>query len=329
MVNRDRTRRYDEDDVRIRASRNTRARSKDRPTFSSTFPALVTTVDRGRITCETADGQSITAIKARDLGRKGIVVGDNVELIGDSNGDVSSLARIVAIAQRRNALRRTADDDDPTERVIVANVDLMAIVTASANPEPRSGLVDRCVAAAFDAGIKPLLLMTKSDLASPEPFLAQYRSLQLETLAIRRGQDLGSLLQMLVGRTSAFIGHSGVGKSTLVNALVPLANRATGEVNLVTGRGRHTSSSAVAFRLPQGGWIIDTPGLRSFGLAHLDPQRIIGAFDDIAEVVEDCPRGCTHDTLECALNAWAANDPAKQERVNSLRRLLASPRATY
>lgn len=329
MVNRDRTRHYDEDDVRIRASRNTRARSKDRPTFSATFPALVTTVDRGRITCATPDGLTVTAIKARHLGRKGIVVGDNVELIGDSNGDVTSLARIVAIADRRNALRRTADDDDPTERIIVANVDLMVIVAASANPEPKTGLIDRCLAAAYDSGITPLLLMTKADLASPALFLNQYRSLQLDTLAISRGQDLAPLLAFLDGRTSAFIGHSGVGKSTLVNALVPIANRATGAVNLVTGRGRHTSSSAVAFNLPGGGWIIDTPGLRSFGLAHLDPQRIVNAFDDIAKVVEDCPRGCTHDEPDCALNAWAATDPARQDRVDSLRRLLASPRAAY
>jgi ribosome biogenesis GTPase len=329
MVGRDRTRSFDESDVRVRATRSTRARSKDRPSFSGTFPAIVTQIDRGRITCESADGLSLTAIKARDLGRKGVVVGDNVDLIGDSNGDVTSLARIVAISERRNVLRRTADDVDPTERIIVANIDIMVVVTACANPEPRSGFVDRCLAAAFDAGIEPLLLMTKSDLASPDSFLASYQSLPLKTLSIQKGADLEPLRDQLSGRSSVFIGHSGVGKSTLVNALIPGAKRATGAVNEVTGRGRHISSSAVALRLESGGWLIDTPGVRSFGLAHLNPERIIAAFDDIVEVVENCPRGCDHEGSECALTAWAASDPAKEERVNSLRRLLASPRATF
>ncbi len=329
MVRQRGTRNYDERDVRVRATRSTRARSKERPTFIDTFPALVTQVDRGRITCETDDGVSITAIKARDLGRKGVVVGDHVAVIGDSNGDLTSLARIVAIAERRNILRRTADDDDPTERIIVANIDMMVIVTACANPEPRSGLVDRCLAAAFDAGIEPLLLMTKSDLASPDLFLASYRSLPLKTLVTQKGPDLDPLRTMLTGKSSVFIGHSGVGKSTLVNALIPSAKRATGEVNLVTGRGRHTSSSAVALRLESGGWLIDTPGVRSFGLAHLNPERIIAAFDDIVEVVKNCPRGCNHESDECALTTWAAGDPSKAERVSSLRRLLASPRVSY
>jgi len=329
MVRQTGTRNFDERDVRIRATRSTRARSKDRPTFSDTFPALVTQIDRGRITCETEDGISITAIKARDLGRKGVVVGDHVAVIGDSNGDLTSLARIVSIAERRNILRRTADDDDPTERVIVANIDLMVIVTACANPEPRSGLVDRCLAAAFDAGIEPVLLMTKSDLADPELFLSAYRPLPLKILSTKKGGDLEPIRTLLANKSSVFIGHSGVGKSTLVNALIPSAMRATGEVNVVTGRGRHTSSSAVALRLEGGGWLIDTPGVRSFGLAHLDPARIIAAFDDIIEVVDDCPRGCTHESEECALTAWAATDPSRAERVNSLRRLLASPRFSY
>jgi ribosome biogenesis GTPase len=146
---------------------------------------------------------------------------------------------------------------------------------------------------------------------------------------MQRGGDLEPLRALLTGKTSVFIGHSGVGKSTLVNALIPSAKRAIGEVNEVTGRGRHTSSSAVALRLEGGGWLVDTPGVRSFGLAHLNPERIIAAFDDIVEVVDKCPRGCNHESEGCALTSWAATDPARAERVNSLRRLLASPRLSY
>ncbi|MFP5336819.1 MAG: GTPase RsgA, partial [Actinomycetes bacterium] len=132
----------------------------------------------------------------------------------------------------------------------------------------------------------------------------------------------------LRGHDSVLVGHSGVGKSTLVNALVPAADRATGIVNAVTGRGRHTSSSAVALRLPDGdGWVTDTPGVRSFGLAHVDPQHLLRAFTDLEPGSGRCPRGCTHDEPECALDAWVAEGhagPHGRARLESLRRLLRS-----
>jgi ribosome biogenesis GTPase / thiamine phosphate phosphatase len=125
------------------------------------------------------------------------------------------------------------------------------------------------------------------------------------------------------------LGHSGVGKSTLVNALVPGAARSIGVVNEVTGRGRHTSTSAYALRLPFGGWVVDTPGIRSFGLAHVDPDHLIEAFTDLAELTVDCPRGCTHGAREpeCALDDAARDGRADPARVESFRRLLASREA--
>src|SRR5690606_10594197 len=100
-----------------------------------------------------------------------------------------------------------------------------------------------------------------------------------------------ALRAAIAGLTTVFVGYSGVGKSTLVNALAPLADRAVGVVNDVTGRGRHTSSSAVAIELPEGGWIVDTPGVRSFGLAHVSVDQFIAAFPDVAAAAEArCPR---------------------------------------
>jgi ribosome biogenesis GTPase len=126
---------------------------------------------------------------------------------------------------------------------------------------------------------------------------------------------------------SVLVGHSGVGKSTLVNALVPGTDRAIGHVNAVTGRGRHTSTSALMLPLPgEDGWIVDTPGIRSFGLAHVEPARLIEAFPDLAELTDTCPRGCTHGAgePECGLDEAVAEGRTDPERVDSFRRLLAS-----
>ncbi len=229
-------------------------------------------------------------------------------------------------------LRRTADDDDPVERVVVANADQLVVVVALADPEPRTGLVDRALAAAYDAGIEPLLCLTKADLADPEPFLSIYRPLDVRHVVTQRGADVAPVLDQLRGRTSVMLGHSGVGKSTLVNALVPGTDRAIGVVNDVTGRGRHTSTSALMLRLPDGsGWIIDTPGIRSFGLAHVEPSRLIEAFPDLSELTGDCPRGCTHSATEpeCALDAAAAEGRVDPARVESYRRLTSSREAPY
>jgi ribosome biogenesis GTPase len=210
------------------------------------------------------------------------------------------------------------------ERIVVANADQLVIVTAVANPEPRPRLIDRALVAAYDAGMDPLLCLTKTDLADPADLLATYRPLGVTSVAVTKGGDLTNLRDHLGARTSVFVGHSGVGKSTLVNALVPGADRAIGRVNAVTGRGRHTSTSAIALELPFGGWVIDTPGIRTFGLAHVNPAHLIEAFDDLDAVTDDCPRGCTHGLTEpeCALDVAVAEGRVDEARVTSFRRLL-------
>lgn len=327
--------RYGEDDPESyeRPGKRSRPRTKERPSYADAVAALVVRVDRGRYTCRLADDVSdqapVVAMKSRSLGRTGVVVGDRVGLVGDSSGAEGTLARIVTVEDRTTVLRRTADDDDPVERVVVANADQLVIVTALADPEPRLGLIDRALVAAYDAGMAPLLCLTKADLAAPDALVDAYRPLGVPHVVTRRGGDLGPLRERLADRVSVLLGHSGVGKSTLVNALVPDARRETGEVNVVTGRGRHTSTSALMLGLPGGGWIVDTPGIRSFGLAHVDPTHLIRAFPDLHDLTEACPRGCTHGEgePECGLDAGLDAGGPLADRVRSFRRLLASREA--
>ncbi len=259
-----------------------------------------------------------------------MVVGDQVALAGDTSGAPGTLARVVRVSPRTTVLRRSADDTDPVERVIVANADQLGIVCALADPPPRPRFIDRCLVAAYDAGLRPLLCLTKADLASADELLYAYAPLGIGHVVLGLPLDaalLAPLRQHLAGRISVLIGHSGVGKSTLVNALIPDAGRAVGRVNTVTGRGRHTSSSAVALALPGGGWIIDTPGLRGFGLGHVAPDRVARAFTDLAPGTAACPPGCDHDQPDCALDDWVrdqGSDPRLAARLDSLRRLLRS-----
>ena len=332
-------REWDESDVRIRPNkRGSRPRTKDRPSHEDAVVGRIVTVDRGRYTAvvaeDTAEERIVIAARARELRRTPVVAGDFVALVGDVSGRPDTLARLVRVEERRTLLRRSADDTDPVERVVVANADQLVIVVAAANPEPRTGFIDRALVAAYDAGIEPLLLVTKADLRDPAPLLATYEQLPLAVVVSRTaaGPDEGqgvdargaggssarldedavrALRTELEGRVTVLLGHSGVGKSTMVNALTG-ADRATGGVNAVTGRGRHTSSSALALRLADaapGSWIIDTPGIRSFA----------------------CERGCRHDAaaVDCGLDAWVAEGHAGDAgpaRLASLRRLLGADR---
>lgn len=343
---------WDESDVRIRANkRGSRPRTKERPAHEDAVVGRIVTVDRGRYTVDLgADGPGrlITAVRAKDLRRTPVVVGDLVGLVGDVSGREGTLARLIRVEDRSTILRRSADDSDPIERVVVANASQLVIVVAAAHPTPRTGFIDRSIVAAKNAGIEPLLCITKTDLGDASTLKGYYAKTSLRILtsspagsaegvtrvgtheSLRLDPGLLEVLRAeLDDNVSVFLGHSGVGKSTLVNALSG-ASRSTGGVNLVTGRGRHTSSSALALA-PEWGrsgtWVIDTPGIRSFGLAHVTSEDIVAAFDDLAPGSALCPKGCTHaaDAAGCGISALVESGeagPHGPERFESLRRLL-------
>ncbi len=330
---------YDESAAKVRPNpKGNKPRSKIRPEHADAVSGRVFTVDRGRygvwVDENTPEERQLVAAKARELGKNqdgkvSVVPGDRVDLVGDITGAEGSLARIVRIQPRGTLLRRSADDTDSVERIIVANADQMLIVVAAANPEPRPRLVDRYLVAAFDAGITPILVITKTDLADPSEFLANFAGLDLQVFQSRSDDfPLEAIRAALQKHTTVAVGHSGVGKSTLVNALVPDANRAVGRVNDVTGRGRHTSSSTISYRIGTG-WIVDTPGVRSFGLGHVDPANILKSFTDLAVLAEDCPRGCTHlpDAPDCNIvERVRAGDLGEtgRLRLDSLQRLIGT-----
>jgi ribosome biogenesis GTPase len=313
----------------VRPGRSSRPRTRTRPSHDEAADGFVIAVDRGRYTADVS-GHPVVAMRARELGRRGVVVGDRVGIVGDTSGAHDSLARIIRIDERTSVLRRSADDDDAStegrqERVIVANAEQLVIVCALADPPPRTGFIDRCLVAAYDADIEPLLCLTKADLSTPQELLAYYVELDLPHVLVWPDRPLTDLEDALRNQVSVLVGHSGVGKSTLVNRLVPDADRAVGVVSAI-GKGRHTSTSAVALPLPGGGWIVDTPGVRSFGIAHVDPDNVLHGFPELVAASALCPPNCDHTGAsgDCGLDALVAAGGEDAGRLASFRRLLAS-----
>lgn len=342
----------DDPRVRVRPGKSSRPRTKVRPDWSSKPLGQVIAIDRGRYAVLMQDGTHVFAVRARELGRGSIIIGDRVRLTGDLSGRTDTLGRIVCVEERTTVLRRSLEDapDHRGEKAIVANAQTMVIVTALADPPPRMGMIDRCLVAAHEAGLEPIVCLTKADLADPAPLIEAYRDFDLRFVVTAVGASthspdtvedspaqagLNELRELLHDRFSVLVGHSGVGKSTLINDLVPGAGRAVGHVNEVTGRGRHTSTSSQAFELPGGGWIVDTPGVRSFGLGHVSVDDVLNVFPDVADASSWCLPLCSHreEATACALDQWrVGGDPfntideevseRRSSRVASVRRLL-------
>jgi ribosome biogenesis GTPase len=323
---------FSEESIRFRPQKNkSRPRTKDSPTYKDLTKGIVVTVDRGRFTVVLPDfeNKQIFAIKARALGRKGVVVGDHVGLTGVNLERSEDLARIVEINERKHILRKSSDDSDSSEKILVTNASQIGIVVAIANPEPQLRFIDRALMAALDADAKPLLIITKKDLADPKWLINLYQDFGFPIIAIDQNSDLANLLQLLKDNWTVLIGASGVGKSTLVNRLAPEAKRITGEVSEVTGKGKHTSTNVYAFAISEDTWIIDSPGLRSFGLAHLSNETALAAMPELNQIAIDCPKSCTHQDQNCEIARVAERDEKIKIRFDSLKRILQSIKSDY
>lgn len=321
-----------EESVKFRPQKNkSRPRTKDSPTYKNLIKGIVVTVDRGRFTVVLPDfeNKQIFAIKARALGRKGVVVGDQVGLTGVNLERGEDLARIVEINVRKHILRKSSDDSDSSEKILVTNASQIGIVVSIANPEPQLRFIDRALMAALDADAKPILIITKKDLADPKRLIDLYQDFGFPIVALDRNSDLTDLQKLLKDNWTVLIGASGVGKSTLVNRLAPDAKRVTGEVSEATGKGKHTSTNVYAFAISSGTWIIDSPGLRSFGLAHLSNETALAAMPDLNQIAIDCPKSCTHQDQDCAIAIAAESDEKIKIRFDSLRRILQSIKSAY
>jgi ribosome biogenesis GTPase / thiamine phosphate phosphatase len=267
-------------------------------------------------------GEERESTIAGRLRRSRPVVGDLVEVRELTDGSL----RVEAVLPRHGVLLRGGFRNQ--EKVVAANVDVLVIVAAVVSPPLRTGLIDRYLVAAWRGGIEAMLTLTKVDLAHDEVAIARVRELYgslghlVLALSLRTGEGLGELRAALADRVTVLAGHSGVGKTSLTNALTGRSD-ATTAVNPVVGRGRHTTTGARYMDLPGGGALIDTAGIRSFGIAGVAADELQHAFPEIAAAAEHCRwEGCLHREGEdgCAVEGAPG---VSAERLASYRKLLA------
>lgn len=299
-------------------------------------------IDRGWLSV-LYQGAVLEARYAGSMRGERAVVGDRVRVRPPRRE--REVARILEVLERRTVLTRTPDDDRDEERVVVANADRVLVVLAADHLATAAGLVDRVMVAAGAGGLTTALCVNRIDLVAgaqdPEVrgILDRYAAVGLPTVvtSATEGTGLDDLRRMLLGRWTVLTGHSGVGKSTLCNALVPGAEREVGAV----GRygGRHTTVAIRALRVvpPDGeggeagtgapardGWLVDTPGVRSFGLGMVAPRDLAAHFPELAHL--DCEMAdCRHDGEPGCRIGQADIHPA---RLASYRRLLVAVRGS-
>lgn len=257
-----------------------------------------------------------------------LAVGDRVEL------DDTEHARIAAVLPRRNELARVSGTRPVVRHVFAANVDRAVVVASWRRPPLRTGFVDRCVAAALAADIAVSIVLNKSDLAAPEERTGPdapgnvYRAVGFDVLetAVSEAAGIDALSERLRAGTSILVGQSGVGKSSLLNAIQPGLALETGTVSEASNKGRHTTTHSRLIELAAGGAVVDSPGVRSFGLEPLTLPQLLLAYPELAALGAACRfSGCTHvHEPDCRVREAADSGEVVAWRYDNYVRILES-----
>lgn len=289
--------------------------------------ATVVAVHRGRVELDTGERARLSSHLALDPTLR-LAVGDRVAF-----SSPGGQARVEAILERRTCLARPDPGNSNDEMIIAANIDLAVIVAAAADPPLRPGLIDRILLGLSRGGVDPAICVNKIDLVHNrerqelETILVPYRELGIPvfTSSATRCSGLTELRRHLAGRTCVFVGHSGVGKSSILNALDPRGARTTGDVR-ADGKGRHTTTWSSLRDLGEATRVIDTPGIRAFGLERLDPAEVRDGFSDFAPFSGGCRYAdCPHvRESECGVRDAADRGDLPRARYESYLRILES-----
>jgi ribosome biogenesis GTPase len=274
----------------------------------------------GEVNCKIKGNFRIKGIRTTNP----VAVGDHVEL-GERAAD--GTAFIVAITPRRNYIIRRASNLSKESHIIAANLDLALLVVTLAHPTTSTTFIDRFLATAQAYGVEAIIAINKTDLLDEEDHelleavVYLYESIGYKTVAIsaETGDGIDGLKAMLKDKVTLFAGNSGVGKSTLINRLIPGLDLRTGEISTVHDTGMHTTTFSELFYLPEGGSIIDTPGVRGFGTVDFKREEIDHYFPELFALSKDCRFGnCTH-THEpgCAVRAALERNEVAESRYTS------------
>lgn len=294
--------------------------------MSERASGVVTAVHGPLVRVQVGDDTLIVPFRRRlrfhdaDVGSR-LVVGDTVLLDGRPPQMV-----VAEVDRRRTTLNRKSPGE-ARPHVIAANVDQAVVVTAAVSPEPNPRLLDRLLVACHHAGIAPVLCINKIDQGSDgfEAWVGDYQDAgyRIFLVSARTARGVGVLARAVGGHTTLFCGPSGVGKSALLNAIHPGYRLREGSISEATGKGRHTTSSAQLLPLPGGGFVVDTPGVKEFGLWDLPAERLHECFPDVARFVGGCQfDDCSHvDEEGCAVRRAAQEGGLSSRRYTSFLKL--------